>query len=194
MNNKIPQMKKLQIVITLLIIISFSSVIKAQKDKNEIEPPKMPMDTITKQIMYRDVVQVEGEKDILFERALVWIKKQYKNTSEVIDSTNKEVGFILCSSRVKIFGTAKDGTRTMSGLVNYNLTLDIKDGKYRYTFTRFALKGTSFTPIEPWLDKTKKEWFPARYDNLREVDEQINEIIASLKEGMKPTVKKADEW
>ena len=94
-------MKKLQIVITLLIVFSFSSLIMAQKDKNEVEPPKMPMDTITKQIMYREVIQVEGEKDILFDRALVWIKKQYKNTSEVIDSTNKEIGLIQCSSRGK---------------------------------------------------------------------------------------------
>lgn len=82
----------------------------------------------------------------------------------------------------------------MSGLVNYNLTLDLKDNKYRYTFTRFSLKGTAFNPIETWLDSTNKEWFPTRYNNLKEVDEQINEIIKNLKEGMKPKANTTDDW
>ncbi len=185
-------MKKYFLLATLTSIISIVSY--AQKTKNQPEPPTMPIDTITKQITYREVVQVEGTKDILFDRAMEWIKKQYKNTSEVIDSTNKEKGLIHCSSRVKIWGTAKDGTKTMSGLVNYNLTLDLKDNKYRYTFTRFSLKGTAFNPIETWLDSTNKEWFPTRYNNLKEVDEQINEIIKNLKEGMKPKANTTDDW
>ncbi len=186
-------MKKHFLWITLALI-TFCMSGYAQKGKNQVEPPVMPIDSITKQITYREVVQVEGTKDELFDRAGEWIIKQYKITSEVIDSTNKEKGLIHCSSRVKIWGTAKDGTRTLSGLVNYNLTIDTKEGRYRYTFTRFSLKSTAFNPIEPWLDSTNKEWFPARYDNLKEVNEQINEIIKSLKESMKPKVNVSDDW
>lgn len=185
-------MKKYFLLIIIASILSITGY--SQKNKNQPEPPSMPIDSITKQITYREVVTVEGTKDLLFDRAMEWIKKQYKNTSEVIDSTNKEKGLIHCSSRVKIWGTAKDGTKTMSGLVNYNLTLDLKDNKYRYTFTRFSLKGTSFNPIESWLDPTNKEWFPARFDNLKEVDKQINDLITSLKEAMKPKTNVVDEW
>ena len=72
-------MKKYFLFITLAFT-SFCQTAYSQKGKNEIEPPLMPIDTITKQITYREVVQVEGTKDVLFDRAMEWIKKQYKNT------------------------------------------------------------------------------------------------------------------
>lgn len=165
----------------------------AQRDKKNLEAPQMPIDSTSLEITYREVIEVKGTKAELFARFTEWVQSYYK-TSSVIKNAEEESGLVEVSSRVRIYGTAKDGTKIMSGLVNYNLTMEMKDGRYRYTFTRFSLKAQAFQPIEPWLDPTQKEWFPARYDNLREVDEQINETIVSLKEGMKPKEVIKDDW
>lgn len=186
-------MRTLKTIITISLFLAIQSTLFAQRGKKEIEAPQMPMDSSTMQITYREVVEIKGTQAELFARFTEWTQSHYK-TSTVIKNTEEESGLVEIASRVKIYSTAKDGTKLMSGLVNYNFTMEMKEGRYRYTFTRFSVKAQSFQPIEPWLDNTNKEWFPTRYDNLREVDEQINEIIISLKEGMKPKVVKKDDW
>ncbi|MDY0216281.1 MAG: DUF4468 domain-containing protein [Bacteroidales bacterium] len=186
-------MRTLKTIITISLFLALQSNLFAQRSKKEPEAPQMPMDSTSMQITYREVVEVKGTKAELFARFTEWVQSHYK-TSSVIKNAEEESGLVEVSSRVKIYGTAKDGTKIMSGLVNYNLTMELKDGRYRYTFTRFSLKAQAFQPIEPWLDQTKKEWFPARFDNLREVDEQIKEIIVSLKEGMEPKEVVKDDW
>lgn len=186
-------MKTLKTIITISLLLAIQSTLLAQRGKKEIEAPQMPMDSSTMQITYKEVVEIKGTQAELFARFTEWIQSHYKTTT-VIKNTEEESGLVEIASRVKIYSTAKDGTKLMSGLVNYNFTMEMKEGRYRYTFTRFSVKAQSFQPIEPWLDNTNKEWFPARYDNLREVDEQINEIIVSLKEGMKPKEVKKDDW
>ncbi len=186
-------MKAIKVIFSVCLILALQSTLFGQRGKKELEVPQLPMDSSTMQITYREVVEIGGTQAELFKRFTDWVPVQYKTTS-VIKAADEASGKIEIASRVRIYGTAKDGTKTMSGLVNYDLTVEVKDGRYRYTFTRFAIKAQSFQPIEPWLDATQKEWFPARYDNLREVDQQIKEIIASLKEGMKPKEIKKDEW
>lgn len=177
-----------------LALFSFLVLASFGQRKKDLTPPNVPYDSTTNQIIYQEVVSQEGSQAELFDRAMDWVKAYYKNTTEVINKADKDEGQILCSSRVKIYSTAKGGTKIMSGMVNYKLNIEIKDGRYRYTFDKFALKAQSWSPIEAWLDPTKKEWFPQRYDNLMEVDQQVKEIISSLKEAMVKKEEKIDEW
>jgi hypothetical protein len=179
-------------LLTIFLLFSISASF-AQTDKNP-QPPVLPIDSTTKLITYREVVVQKGTVDELFQRAMDWITAYYKNTAEVIKSSDKATGVIEGTSKIKIHTPAKDGVTTVSGIVNYNFTIAIKEGKYRFTFIRFSLKDAAYNPIEKWFDTKLPTWYPRRYEHLREVDAEILITIASLKEAMKPKAEKQDNW
>lgn len=185
-------MKKMNWLFAFTFIL-LSTFVSAQKNK-EPQPPVLPIDSTTKQITYRGVVTQQGTQVELYQRAMNWIAKQYKNTAEVIKSSDSLTGKIECTSKIKIHTPAKDGTQMVAGIVNYNFTLEAKEGRFRYTFTRFSLKDAAYNPIEKWFDTKLPTWFPQRYEHLKEVDTEITKVITSLKEAMTPTVQKIDNW
>lgn len=181
---------------TYLVAIAMmfaTTIATAQKDKQP-QPPTLPIDSTTKLITYRGVVTEQGTQAELFLRAMNWIAKYYKNTAEVVKSSDNATGVIECFSKLKVHTLAKDGVITIAGIVNYNFTIEAKEGRYRYTFTRFSLKDAAYNPIEKWFDTKLPTWYAQRYDHLKEVDTEITKAIASLKEEMKAKVVKQDNW
>ena len=90
---------------------------------------------------------------------------------------------------------AKDGkTWQNAGYVYYTLTIEAKDGRYRYTITDIYKKEQARFPIEKWLDTSRPEWTPVRYDHLYQIDEAIHKLIESIEEGMEPEKVINDEW
>jgi hypothetical protein len=185
-------MKQKAYLVALAMMFA-TTIASAQKDK-EPQPPTLPIDSTTKLITYRGVVTQQGTQTELFQRALDWITKYYKNTAEVIKSSDNATGVIECTSKLKIHIAAKDGTPTVAGIVNYNFTIEAKEGRYRYTFTRFSLKDAAYNPIEKWFNNKLPTWYPERFDHLKEVDAEMTKVITSLKEEMKPKVVKQDNW
>ena len=76
----------------------------------------------------------------------------------------------------------------------YNFTLQCREGRYRYTITDFNEKAQSAAPIERWLDTDAPKWIPDYYLYLQDVDDGINELIASQLEVMQPVQKVEDDW
>ena len=81
-----------------------------------------------------------------------------------------------------------------AGLITYTIRLEFKSDKYRYTLTDFTLKAASRFPIEKWLNKSD----PAYNSNwdiyLFQIYTIMQRLTSTLKEKMKPTVQKKDEW
>jgi hypothetical protein len=174
-------------IITFLSLLSFIG-------RSQETAPQMPVDEETKLITYKEVVTVEGMKPDLFNRAIEWINKTYKNPADVTKVRNPETGLIELIHRIEINYDDKGVTRP-GGIVDYLLRIELKDGRYRYTFTNFNFKQTSRVPIEKWLDKTDKAYSPLMDKYLFQVDKSTKELIESLKKGMMPPVKKkADQW
>lgn len=154
----------------------------------------LPIDEDTKLITYKEVVQQTGTKTELFNRAIEWINKNYKNPADVTKVRNPETGLIELIHRIELNYDEKGVTRS-AGIVDYTLRLELKDGRYRYTFTNFNLKQASRVPIEKWLDKSDKAYVPAWDNYLAQVDAFTKTLIESLKKGMEPpAAKKVDEW
>ena len=155
----------------------------------------LPIDEETGLITYREVVKVEGTKETFFNRAIGWINKFYKNPVDVTKTRDAESGVIKGLHRFKIKNTDEDGIKSDAGVVQYRFTLELKEGRYRYTLYEFVLRQTSKVPVEKWLDKNDPQYNPAWRDYLKQVDDFAETWIESLKEGMKPEeVKKEDEW
>ncbi len=178
-------------VLTILIsgLVFSGSVIKAQTPT-----AKMPVDTDTKLITYKEVVTTTGTPADLFIRAIAWVNKQYKNAADATKVRDPETGLIEIIHRFEITKVDK-GTTLLAGVVDYSLKLELKDGRYRYTISSFNLKSVSRQPIEQWLDKNSQTYTPAWDDYLKQLDDQTRKLIEGLKLAMQPpAVKKPDTW
>ena len=164
-----------------------------QKNKN-LEKPDLPIDEKTQTVTYKEVVQQEGTPQELFDRAMDWVKSYYKNTNEVIKSQDRESGIIELRSSVRIYGTQKDGSKHMRNIVYYKCKIECRDKRYRYVISDFTEKATAVSPIEVWFDTENPKWEPAHFEYLKQIDEQVKEIIASMKNGMNQKIEQEEEW
>lgn len=157
---------------------------------------QIPVDETTKKITYKEVVTVEGGiPSKMYNQCIEWVNSQYVNAADATRVRDPESGIIEIRHRIKVYNVDKDGNKTTdAGIVQYDLKLEFKDGRYRYTFTSFNVLTVSRFPLERWLDKNDPAYTPACDLYIQQVDKAVREIIASLKEGMKPKVVKEDNW
>ncbi|MDR1878177.1 MAG: DUF4468 domain-containing protein [Bacteroidales bacterium] len=157
--------------------------------------PDMPVDENTKLVTYQNVVTMKGNSGELYDRAYKWANKYYKNPTAVILKHDKEKGIIECVSNIPIYTLAKDGvTKTSAGYVYYTLTIEAREGRYRYTITNIHKREQAQFPIEKWLDASRPEWTVVRYDHLHQIDEAVRKLMKDIDEGMLPPKVIVDEW
>ena len=181
-------------IILFLAAICTCAAVFAQKPTEIPEAPYLPVDERTNLVTYQDVVKQEGTPKELYERAMNWVKKYYKNTAEVIKSADAEKCVLNMRSSVRIFYKDKDGTMRFKNIVYYNFKLECRDNRYRYTITDFKEKATGSAPIEVWFNTSASGWTPSMYGYLSQIDEEMNKLIESLEEGMQPVEEFVDEW
>ena len=168
----------------LALLITSSSLILFSQTTS------IPVDEDTGKIMYREVVEQKGTKTEFFNRAISWINSFYKNPVAVTKTRDPESGIIRGLHRIKLKDTMKDGTRTDAGTVQYEFSIELKDGRYRYTLHEFVLRQQSKIPAERWLNQSDAK----SKSYLKQIDDFSKNWIASLKSGMLPKVEKSDEW
>lgn len=170
-------------------------MVVAQKPSSKLPVPDLPIDERTQLVTYQDVVTINGATpDTLYQRAMTWIKKNYKNSSEVIKNADATKKTIDLRSSVRIFSKQKDGTLLPKNIVYYNFKIECRDGRYRYTITNFNEKATAAAPIENWFKTDSPYWSPSQYEWLNQIDGQIKDLILSLEDGMLPKEVYNDEW
>jgi hypothetical protein len=176
-----------RIFLALLFSLLISSVVAQQ---NAV----VPVDPDSHQIMYREVVNQDGFKDILYDRCAEWFRTYYINPSSVTKVQDKVNGKIEGTGRFKIYFFLKDDTRVDGGMIMYDIKIEMKDNKYRYTLNNFQLKAASHFPLEKWLNKSDPAYNPKWDAYLYQVDTTMKSLVVKLKEGMQPKVIKKDEW
>jgi hypothetical protein len=155
----------------------------------------MPVDNDTKKITYKDVVTQEGTPKILYQRAVSWISSFYSNPSEVVKVRDTINSAIELKHRIKVWNYDKKGNKTTEAdLVEYNMKIEFKEGRYRYTITDFNVKRVSKYPLERWMDKSDPDYSASCDSYLKQIDDEIQNVLKNLKEGMKPKVIKNDNW
>lgn len=155
----------------------------------------IPVDEETNLITWQEVITEKGNKDELYVRAIEWINANYKNSQEVTRIRDKENGRIVINHRIRMNDIDANGNSVASNtIVNYILRLEFRENRFRYTFTEFTMRATSKYPLERWLNKTDPTYLPQYEKYLDQVAEEIEKLIESLVEGMKPKVVKEDVW
>ena len=114
-----------------MLFTAFIVSLSAQKEETLVVPD-MPIDENTKLITFQERVDEKGTPQELYDRAMVWVKQYYKNTAEVIKSTDRDKAVIELRSSVKIFNIMKDGSKVLKNVVYYNFKIECRQDRYRY--------------------------------------------------------------
>ncbi len=178
-------MKRFSFFLLLLCIKSFSSA-----------QTSIPIDPESKQALIKDVVDVPGAtKADLYDRTLAWITKFYPNPTGMVQSKNPETGEIIGKAQFKIISTDKKGVVTNDGFVAYTITLNFKDGKFKYEITRIHWVQGSYYDISKWLN-TKDPYYKPSYEGyIQQSMTYFENLKTELRKAVKsPPVKKKDDW
>jgi hypothetical protein len=181
-------MKRVVIFIMAIMTFGFSS---GQQNQSS---PQLPVDPDSKLIMYREVVSQEGNPDVLYDRGASWFSSFYKSPTSVLRVQDKVNGKIEGTGRFQIYYFDEQGNKRDGGVIAYDIKLELKENKYRYTLVNFNLKAVSRFPLEKWLNKNDQAYNPMWDAYLFQVDTTVQSLVRNLKEGMKPKVIKKDEW
>lgn len=178
----------------VILLILFLCVSGHGFSQAEIPALQLPVDQDSKMIMYREVVTEEGGKDILYDRGASWFSSYYKSPVSVMKIQDKVNGKLEGLGRFLIYYKDEQDNLRQAGIITYEIKLELKDNKYRYTLTDFNLKGSSRYPVEKWLNKSDPVYNSNWDSYLYQIDTTMQGLVKNLKEEMKPKVIKKDEW
>lgn len=191
-----------------MIILLFLSTVLFSATAQDIP---FPINDIGK-YEFGDVVELHGiDKEKLFQNGQKFMKKvKVLNSKKKFYVEEKENYGISNRGSFYVYrlGSVKKG---IAGAVEYDVHLEIKDGKYRYTVTNFMfneyqknrygkyepLKG-KYTPLEMEVSSlNKKEWEKQRqvvYDKSQELIQNLYGDMVYAEEKKNKKVKKDDDW
>ncbi len=153
-----------------------------------------------KPMSFSDVVETdEVSSDVLFTRANLWFVDNFKNADKVIQFKDKSTGIIKAKPVIAYHGADE----YYKGTINYLITLQFKDGRFKYTIEDFFHTGQNInigtiTTHEEAKFKafgSSKARRNTEWENLQKVvKNEADFIITSLKEEMRKSVKTDDDW
>lgn len=183
-------MKKLSVALLSIVCFSFT----AFSQQSTLTAPQYKIDSVTKKITYTEVIDQQGIKDTLYNRAIHWCGTFFKNLQNVstMDKPNGKVGG---KYTITVYDKPdKDSIKVPVGKINFKFSIEIKENKYRYKITDFERQATPAFPLEKWVDKTDSGYKPEWEYFFAQVDKYIQDFIKSMKKGMQEAVKASDEW
>lgn len=160
----------------------------------ENTPDDLPRDASTHKVSFTEVVAVDGAtKDVLYTRAKNWMTDYFKNDKLSID--NKADGKLTKNgSFTKTY--AYPGLKSESDDHLFNLSILLKDGKYKYELTDIVMDdGKSKMSLEQGYDMLSKSTkVPSNYKKYCDqvIYSGVQEVLQNLKASMKTDSKKSD--
>lgn len=178
---------------TLLCLMG-SVTLFAQKG-SETERPAFPIDEETKLVTYTDVIQVPGVvKDSLYNVAMEWMKKFYKSPSQAIKSQSQEEGVIEVKHQFQLTRKEK-GQEVKAAMIEYDMTLQFRDGRFKYSVTKLRVQGPSYFGVEKWINEEQYAKDENVTSYLLQIEQFMTKLTESLDSELRPAApKKEEEW
>ncbi|HOY32118.1 MAG TPA: DUF4468 domain-containing protein [Bacteroidales bacterium] len=87
-----------------------------------------------------EVITIDSvSKDILYSTAQSWFAKNFNDSKNVLEITDKESG--------KLFGKGKVALGNLHGSLSFTITIIVKENKYKYTFSDFTSTDVMMTNV-----------------------------------------------
>lgn len=136
-------------------------------------------------IIYEEVVSLDTSftKDKIYYAVRNWVVKSFRSANSVIQNSDKELGNITAKGIFKVdAGRMLGVSQTING--NFTITIDIKEGKYRYRISDMSqelTKGETYS-LEHYYDKYKRGSQRKICENVcRGFDRECKKLIENLK-------------
>jgi len=197
--SKIKDMKNL--IGYVIAFLMFNSLLA---QKNNYEKPNLPIDMETNTITYTEVVVLDTtlKKDELYSRVREWFAKTYKSANSVIQMDDKAEGKIVGRASIPLTYSTM-GNNPSAGSISYNISVYVKDGKYKYEFANFQHQGDgnkipSYGSCTKMLNTTDKYFgigMQKTYNvYLNQMHTDIIETISNLKSTLALKTTSNKEW
>jgi hypothetical protein len=155
----------------------------------------LPTDPETKKITYSEAVSLDSlKKDVLFDRSKHWvITKSEDKKPETADLEKGEVTDNI-SFLVKL---TYDIKYKKDANVSFTITLNQKDGKYKYKLDNFRIYDVKSgvktqEPLEAYLAKQRQN---SKTELVTQVDKEVKALMEDLKKLMeKGEQEKKEDW
>ena len=179
--------------LVFLTAICFSSLSMGLA-QDEDTSMNFPIDEKTGYVTYDQVVQ-QGDvsKERLYKRALDWYRSFFENTSGVIEKKKKNEG-IWGQDRFFLWDQ-NDGRKRRAGIVEYDVVVQVKGGRYKYTITEIFKKQSPQLYIKKWVnyEGPNKETYSNYLEQIyRKVDNLRNDLRETMSESLKE--EEDDKW
>lgn len=132
-------MKPITLLAALLLYVS------------SVSAQELQLDSLTKKWMYRGTVAVDSASAAdLYERARLWASSTYKMPADQVRELKESGQVVVVGNWLKIAQLAN------SDVMRHVLTIDVKDGRVRYTFTDLVIehKTGMFAGSLEYMEKT----------------------------------------
>jgi hypothetical protein len=186
-------MKKI-LFLSLAVLFSYTSFAQKKGEMPKVQIPKFKYNE-QNEVVYTEVVATAGSATDLYLRLQKWFNAYYKNPNEVIKE-KKENESIVGKGKYRLFDVnAENGSKTPGGILNYTITVSVKEGKYRYEITKVSNQQTSYYGIENWIKENTDGYRFQTANYLVQADEELNKLIKDLKKVMStPIENKKEDW
>jgi hypothetical protein len=105
-------------------------------------------DSLSSPLEYSKVVNVDttlSSKE-LYNRARAWFAETYRSAQDVIQMDDKEIGKIIGKGNMKYVSSVFVGSNGTKGWIRYTISIQVKDGRYKYDISNFLHEGNAFNP------------------------------------------------
>lgn len=189
-----------KVLLTFIAIISFSTIAMAQfRIGKAPDTPSVP-EVEQKQtwpMVYSDVIFIPGvSKDDLYNRAKLALANIYLKSSSIIDFEDRFTGMIVGKPKTLILegDVPLAGSAETTGDIQYTITITVKDGRFKYTFSDFIheklgkITGSS-DPIGRQISSKKA------IERVKStIDQNMKDLQISLIEKMKTPAPSEENW
>lgn len=174
---------KIQIASILFLFIAVSAAAQT-----------LPIDEETKKIVYTATVDVDSlDKNTLYERSKKWLAASTSSKLELADAEKGE----LKNDATFIIKLTYDFKYKKDVNITYAVTLNQKDGKYRYIFDNFRVYEVKSGPRseEPLEVYYNKQRYSTKPEIASQIDQEIQATLADLKKALEEgEFVEKDDW
>lgn len=128
----------------------------------------IPIDPATNKTTYSEIVEVANKKDALYKNAQTWITKSFGDYKSVIQFEDKSEGKLI----IKAFSKLE---AFLSDRLNYTITIDCKDNKYRCVISDIYQSPSQF-PTDRFPIERLNEMIDKEVNDLLKIEKELSEV------------------
>ena len=152
----------------------------------------LPIDPKTEKITFRKVINTVGSQDEVFNRIYSnFMNSYYKSPSTIL---NQNDGRTLKGKHQFQLDNG-DAVKSKWPWITYYFTIEVREGRVRYTLTDFMQKTQSNHPCEEWMNKEDPLYQPVWDKYLEQIAAFAEDWGKQFEESLEPEkVIEEEEW